>query len=144
MYVTGVSVFLLFLGTTYADIGNYTHAQIVAGMNPIFDVVDMNNDSFIEDSELTNAWLRVDADHDGYVTEAEYKNSANAKREFWAIVFQEMDRDGDGFIGLDTIYGEYAMMDTNDDNRVSRLEFDNFYATMMEDAYKHYGFLLIG
>ncbi|XP_060084203.1 uncharacterized protein LOC132563461 [Ylistrum balloti] len=141
MYGIGALVFLLSLGTSFAQIGNYTHAQILAGMDKVFELVDINNDTFVELSELEGAWLSIDSNHDNQVSEYEYEQKG-AQHEFRGIVFREMDYDGDGYVGRSAIMGEYSVMDTNADNTVSRSEFDKYYATLLENAFHHYGYLL--
>ncbi|XP_033728626.1 uncharacterized protein LOC117317802 [Pecten maximus] len=141
MDMIGVLVFLFAVGSSYAQVGNYSHTQILGAMNKVFDVVDANKDGFVQASELEESWLHIDSNHDDLVSEAEYEQRG-AQHAFRGIVFQEMDNDGDGYVGRSAILGEYTIMDTNSDNTVSRNEFDTFYAELIEKAVHNYGHLL--
>ncbi|OWF49917.1 probable calcium-binding protein CML26 [Mizuhopecten yessoensis] len=139
MYGIGGLVFLLALSSSLAQ--NATHSQIVAGMDKLFEVVDINNNTFVELTELEAAWERFDADGDGRVSEAEYEQFGT-DHTYRGIIFQEMDYDGDGYVGRAAIMGEYTVMDTNSDNTVSRGEFDKYYTALVENAILNYGHLL--
>ncbi|XP_033732126.1 uncharacterized protein LOC117321724 [Pecten maximus] len=139
MYGFGVIVFLLTLGSSLAQ--NYTHAQLLAGADKGFQFIDINNDTFVELTELEGAWDLVDYNHDHQVSESEYE-AGGSNHDFRGIIFQEMDYDGDGYVDHSAIMGQYVVMDTNADNIVSRREFDIYYTALVERAIKNYGYLL--
>jgi Ca2+-binding EF-hand superfamily protein len=81
---------------------------------------------------------RIDADRDGDISRAEY-------RDFQIARWPRIDRNGDGFLTLDdfprfaagrarTLLAEIAYLDTNGDGRISRDEFVNGPAPLFRRA----------
>ncbi|XP_060084213.1 uncharacterized protein LOC132563472 [Ylistrum balloti] len=141
MYGIGGFVLLLVLGSSLAQ--NVTHAEILAATDVAFNHVDVNNDSFVEYSELEHSFLRVDSNYDHRVSLLEYDRGGSG-HPFRAAVFQEMDFDGDGFVDRSAIMGQYSMMDLNTDNTVSRREFETYYTAVNDHKVSEAEYIKVG
>ena len=104
---------------------------------------DANGDNRVARAEWPGdgrLFSQLDANRDGYVTIAEYTNGAGFNRDGQggpAFRFSNIDLNGDGWLTRNEWNlgsSDFARLDANRDNRISRFEFDNVAATDTSDT----------
>ncbi|XP_045200789.1 uncharacterized protein LOC123554594 isoform X2 [Mercenaria mercenaria] len=108
-----------------------TGAVLEKLVNESFKNVDSDKDGLIEPYEFDTLIIVADSDDNGCMTLDEYKKFSAGTPEIATKIYKHFDPDNSDCLTVDKVFGEFAAMDVNHNNKVTPQEFKQYYINLL-------------
>ncbi|KAH3797261.1 uncharacterized protein LOC127838582 [Dreissena polymorpha] len=100
-----------------------------------FKNVDSDHDGFIERYEFDTLVIVADTDNDGCMSLEEYKGFSAGTPEIATRIYHHFDPTNTDCITVDKVAGQFDLMDTDTDRKVSPREFEAYYLNLLQELF---------
>ncbi|KAL4219272.1 hypothetical protein ACF0H5_021854 [Mactra antiquata] len=104
-------------------------------MTASFNNVDSDQDGFIEYYEFDTLIIVADTDNDGCMTLDEYKGFSAGTPAIASKIYQHFDPDNSNCLTVEKIADQFALMDTDKNQKVTLTEFKTYYTELLKTIF---------